>query len=197
MTRRGVTPSVEHLCVSTWRGRSGDVLARQHELLRCRLLPYSATSPRLAASLTRITVWRVGAMQDLSETLPPDTLPVVRIRGTGRNSAIRRNETHNLLKTRIGESRPETADSLRRKTHMGDYARCQHTRSRVPCSLVASSLTFPPIGHCRPECPSERRSESQFYQEIARISTTSGHVCRFSCIISLLAFSYPCTGLTP
>jgi hypothetical protein len=33
---------------------------------------------------------------------------------------MRRNETHNLLKTRILESHPETAGSLRRKTRIGD-----------------------------------------------------------------------------
>src|SRR5262249_41651234 len=46
-------------------------------------------------------------------------------------------------------------------------------------------------GCWRPECPSSRWSEGQFYQKIARIRTKSGNLCRFSCSVSQLAFSYP------
>ena len=46
-------------------------------------------------------------------------------------------------------------------------------------------------GRCRPECPPQKRSEGQSYQEIARIRTISGNLGRCSCIVSQLAFSYP------
>jgi hypothetical protein len=49
-------------------------------------------------------------------------------------------------------------------------------------------------GCYRPEYPSSRGSEGQFYQKIARIKTTSGNLWCFSCIVSQLALSYPLYG---
>jgi hypothetical protein len=43
-------------------------------------LPHSTPSPRLLASLTSVAVWRVGAMQHLSDTFPQTfTFPTVRV----------------------------------------------------------------------------------------------------------------------
>jgi hypothetical protein len=68
------------------------------------------------------------------------------------------------------------------------------SRQRRGLSLSRFRHVFSQIGktgRCRPECPSSRRSKSQFYQKIARIRTTSGILYRFSGIVSPLAFSYP------
>src|SRR4029450_7416536 len=50
---------------------------------------------------------------------------------------------------------------------------------------------FGQTGCWRPECPSSRWSEGQFYPKIARISTKNGNLCRFSCIVLQRALSYP------
>jgi hypothetical protein len=67
-----------------------------------------------------------------------------------------------------------------------DVGQCQIPIG-VPTSISVNSKT----GRCRPKCPSSRRSESQFYQEIARIRTTSGNLWCCSCSVSQLVFSYP------